>query len=133
MLLAAMAWSPLFWFGLRLLGLHRFRSWLIRDRISGQGNSSQDEIIRVAGLVNIAARRAPFPSTCLSRSLLLTWILRRRGVGTDMRIGVRVTQGILDAHAWVEYAGMPINDRPDIAREFAPFSEIPSPGDFRSS
>ena len=73
--------------------------------------------------VNAAARYSPFPATCLSRSLLLGWLLRRRGIATELRIGVRLTNGMLDAHAWLECEGLPINDRPAVAREFTPFDQ----------
>lgn len=131
-LLAAMARLPLFWLGLHVLGLRRFQAWLQRDAPAIESSLSFDEIVRIATLVNIAALHMPFPATCLTRSLLLGWMLRRRGVASQLRIGVRLTQGALDAHAWVEYAGIPINDRPDVVEQFAPFAEILSPGAFQS-
>jgi len=131
-LLVAMAWLPLFWFGLRILGLRHSQDWLHGDNVAGESKLSHDDIVRVARLVNIAARHVPFPSTCLTRSLLLIWMLRRRGVATELRIGVRLTPGALDAHAWVEHAGMPINDRPDIGGQFAPFAETLTPSSFQS-
>ena len=123
-LLAAMAWLPLFWFGLHVFGLRRFQNWLQHDRPSVESALSQDEIVRIATLVNIAARRAFIPTTCLTRSLLLRWMLQRRGVASQLRIGVRMNKGNLDAHAWVESAGIPINDRPDVGEQFAPFAEL---------
>ena len=76
---------------------------------------------RIGRLVNIAARRGPYKATCLGKSLALWWLLRRRGVAAELRIGVRLNEGVLDAHAWVEHAGVPINEQPDVAEEFAPF------------
>ncbi len=131
-LLAAMAWLPLFWLGLRLPGPRRFKAWLQREDPPIESSLSLDEIIRIGTLVNIAALYAPFPATCLTRSLLLGWMLRRRGVASQLRIGVRLTQGALDAHAWVEYAGIPINDRPDVGEQFVPLAEIVPPGAFQS-
>lgn len=78
----------------------------------------------LAEAVNIAARHTPFPATCLTRSLLLDWLLQRRGVTSDLRIGVRLTEGALDAHAWVEYKGIPVNDLPYVASQFASFGEL---------
>jgi hypothetical protein len=131
-LLAAMAWLPLFWIGLHVLGLRRFQAWQQRDNPPTESALTQDEIVRIATLVNIAARHVPFPATCLTRSLLLRWMLQRRGVASQLRIGVRMNQGILDAHAWVEYAGNPINDRLDVGEQFTPFAEILPHGAFRS-
>jgi hypothetical protein len=131
-LLAAMAWLPLFWLGLRVLGLRRFQVWLQRDNLPIESCLSLDEIVRIATLVNIAAQEAPVPATCLTRSLLLGWILRRRGVASELRIGVRLTQGVLDAHAWVACASIPINDRPDVGEQFAPFDKLLPLGAFQS-
>jgi hypothetical protein len=123
-LLAAMAWLPLFWLGLRVLGLQKFQARLQRGNVPAEHRISHDEILRIATLVNIAALHGLFPATCLTRSMLLGWMLRRRGVATQLRIGVRMTQGSLDAHAWVEYAGVPINDLSDVGEQFASFAEI---------
>jgi hypothetical protein len=123
-LLVAMAWLPLFWLGLRVLGLQRMQRWLQRGKPPVGSSLSFGEIARIAALVNMAASQAWIPATCLTRSLLLGWMLRRRGVASQLRIGVRINQGILDAHAWVEYAGTPVNDREDVGEQFSPFAEI---------
>jgi hypothetical protein len=34
---------------------------------------------------------------------------------------VQLADGHLLAHAWVEYAGHPLNDAPDVAERYAPF------------
>lgn len=120
-LLAAMAWLPLFWLGLRCFGLQRLQAWLQRPTAASAGSLTRAEIARMGALVNSAARWAPIPATCLTRSLLLGWMLRRRGVASQLRIGVRLVQGTLAAHAWVEYEGVPINDQPDVGQQFAAF------------
>ncbi len=81
------------------------------------------DIQKLGELVNTAARHVPFPATCLTRSLLLVWLLNRRGVSSDLRIGVRLTQGVLEAHAWVECGGIPVNDRVEVIRQFEPFGD----------
>ena len=57
-----------------------------------------------------AAAHAPFPSACLTRSLTLMYLLRRRGVPAELKIGARLQNGTLDAHAWVEHDGIALND-----------------------
>ena len=124
MLLAAWLWLPLFWLGLRVLGLQRFQARLLKTP-AGSAHSLTLPIIGALGeAVNIAARHTPFPVTCLSRSLLLGWLLHRRGVASGLRIGVRLTQGKLDAHAWVECDGIPVNDRLDVSAQFASFGDL---------
>ncbi|MBE0621754.1 MAG: lasso peptide biosynthesis B2 protein [Burkholderiales bacterium] len=131
-LLAAMAWLPLFGLALRILGLRRLQAWLQRGSPGVDIERSFDEIVRIATLVNTAGLRLPLPPTCLTRSLLLGWLLRRRGVASQLRIGVRLAEGAVEAHAWVECAGVPINDRPDVGERFAPFAEILPAGAFHS-
>jgi hypothetical protein len=120
-LLAAVALLPLFWLALKCFGLRRLQAWLLRPPPATNASLSMNEIARIAALVNSAAGLAPIPATCLTRSLLLGWMLQRRGVASQLRLGVRMNQGKLDAHAWVEYAGAPINDQPDVGQQFAAF------------
>lgn len=76
----------------------------------------------VARIVNLAAGSGPVRATCLRRSLLLWWLLRRDGIETVVKVGVhRGGDGALDAHAWVEYLGLPLNDTDDVADRFIPF------------
>lgn len=125
-LLAAWVCLPFFWLALRILGLPRLHTWLHRSLIVIQpsGSFALDAIRAQAEAVNIAARHSPFPATCLSRSLLLSWLLRRRNVASKLCIGVRLTHGALEAHAWVECDGVPVNDLPDIAAQFASFGDL---------
>ena len=123
-LLAAWLWLPLFWLGLRVLGLPRFQAWLLKAPARSALSLTLPVVSALGEAVNIAARHTPFPVTCLSRSLLLGWLLHRRGVASSLRIGIRLTQGKLDAHAWVECNGMPVNDRPDMVSRFTSFGDL---------
>jgi hypothetical protein len=61
-----------------------------------------------------------FPGNCLSQSLTLSWLLRRRGLEPTLRLGVRLLEQKLDAHAWVVYDGRVLNDTQDVAERFTP-------------
>ena len=123
-LLVAWLWLPLFWLGLRVLGLPRFQAWLLRAPARSAHSLTLPVVKALGEAVNIAARHSLFPATCLTRSLLVGWQLRRRGVASKLRIGVRLTQGMLDAHAWVECEGVPVNDSPDVNAQFASFGNL---------
>ena len=123
-LLAAWLWLPLFWLGLQVLGLPRFQAWLMKTPARLALSVTLPVVKNMGEAVNIAARHTPFQVTCLTRSLLLGWLLHRRGVASDLRIGVRLTHGMLDAHAWVECEGIPVNDRPDVNAQFASFGNL---------
>jgi hypothetical protein len=64
-------------------------------------------------------RRIPYARTCLPRSVALWALLRRQGIDSEVVIGVRPGGAPLDAHAWVERAGVPLNERPDIVASYS--------------
>lgn len=66
------------------------------------------------------ASRVSFPHVkCLHRSLVLHKWLRSEGLPSELRIGVRKHGDELRAHAWVELAGIAVNDEP---QALVPFS-----------
>ena len=72
----------------------------------------------VARLVNAAA--SVLRAHCLSRSLVLSHLLRNRGILTEIRLGVsKLSEEGLSAHAWVELNGLPINDGVDVSERYA--------------
>ena len=75
-----------------------------------------------AGIVNAVADRGPYRANCLKRSLALWWLLRRRGIASEVRIGVRTGDSGFEAHAWIECDGVIINDRTALVRQFIPFA-----------
>lgn len=121
--LAALMLLPCFWLALRVLGLRRLQGWLHTPASAGS-NSDLGEAQRVARLVNRAAQQPWVPATCLSRSLLLQWFLKRQGIASQLRIGIDKTATVFKAHAWVECAGVPVNDQPNIAQHFAAFPPL---------
>ncbi|MFP8781180.1 lasso peptide biosynthesis B2 protein [Hydrogenophaga sp. RWCD_12] len=122
-LLSAWCLLPLVWLALWTLGLPRLQ---VRMMARAPGAGAPD-LVRARDLgraVNIAASLTPFPVTCLTRSLLLGWMLSRRGMASELRIGVQLSQGVFKAHAWIECEGVPVNDRADVAADFAPFDDL---------
>jgi hypothetical protein len=115
---------PLFWLGLRVLGLARFKAFLARGSYPAPASLTQSGVQSTARIVNIAARCGLFRAPCLPTALFLQWFLRRHGVTSHVRIGVRIVAGTLEAHAWVESEGIPINDRADIALSFPPIADF---------
>jgi hypothetical protein len=126
-LLVSLVLLPLFWLGLRLAGLQRFQAWLDRFPLARRAPLIQAEAAALGVAVNRAANLILGPATCLTRSLLLRWLLRRYGTTSDLRIGVCFEQGKLAAHAWVEIDGIPMNDRPEAVARFAAFDQPVAP------
>ncbi|ROZ66375.1 lasso peptide biosynthesis B2 protein [Ramlibacter sp. WS9] len=130
---AAMLLLPLAGLGLRLFGLARMQTLLRVKRPLAQASASLLEIQSMGKLVNMAAKQSPFPATCLTRSTLLAWMLARRGIPCQLRIGVKLDEGAFAAHAWVEWQGIPVNDKPDIATRFHAFESPEPPSAFQTS
>jgi len=59
------------------------------------------------------------PGNCLSRSLALFWLLRRNGHEAELHLGVSLAEGAFAAHAWIELAGIILND-PALAKRYTP-------------
>ena len=117
---------PVVWVGLRAFGLPRTLAWAVVARPNEQINDPRVPTQASVGrLVNIAARYGPIRAACLVRSLVLIRMLRGRGVTGTLQIGVRKgASSQLDAHAWVEYEGIPVNDHPNVAKDFSVFDAL---------
>ena len=62
-----------------------------------------------------ASRLHPVPMLCLPRSLALARMMARRGEPCEVVIGAQPLNDTLDAHAWVEQRGTPLNSPADSA------------------
>ena len=88
---------------------------------AGEGRSTRFvEAQRLVRVSNVLLRFWPFNSRCLQRSLVVLWLLRRRGIAAELKIGVRWEEVALLGHAWVEVAGRPVNDTAAHCAEFRP-------------
>ncbi len=60
------------------------------------------ELIDLQRAIRRASRKTLFNSTCLIQAFTARWMLRRRGIRSDVYFGVLPHKGRkLDAHAWV--------------------------------
>jgi hypothetical protein len=112
MLLTLEAWTEFAYTD--LLMTRGFRSvWRVIGRTRVRAVSPAPATIpAVVSAVQTACILYVKPAYCLQRSVVLTRLLRRRGVAADLVIGCRMPP--LAAHAWVEVGGEVINDdRPD--------------------
>lgn len=76
---------------------------------------------RTARLISSASLYSPVAVKCLPRALVLWWLLRRSGIDSELRIGVRKQQEKFEAHAWVELFGLALNGQVDDGERFIPF------------
>ncbi len=113
--------------GLRLLPFQTVRGLLARfegnARSADASLSDSETTGRVVWAVDAASRTLSL--TCLPRALAAHTLLARRGLASELRIGVTRTPGSpLQAHAWVEDAsGILIGNLPNLAH-FKPFAHL---------
>ena len=124
--LQAIVSLPLVRIGLKTLGYQRIRRLLSqvgRLQATPQGKQGDiDNIARAAAkMVHRAAQTRIGRANCLPRSLTLWSLLRSQGMDSDFCLGVKKNSRTIEAHAWVEYHGTPLNEGPDVSQQFAPF------------
>lgn len=92
----------------------RARLWLRRSpdlsppviRGSTPTLDRRDPIVRSVARSVVRASRFVPAATCLAQALAARDLLARRGIGTDLRLGVaRGADGRMTAHAWLEDRG----------------------------
>ncbi len=120
--IAALLLLPVFSAALRLAGGNRLPSALASGLAQRSGGVPL-EPERTAMLVGAVAGRLPLRPTCLVRSLFLQWLLQRQGLRGHLKVGVRFSRGVLEAHAWVECDGRPVNELPAVCAQYHAFSE----------
>lgn len=89
---------------------------------------------QMAESVRVAARLLPSQPACLPRSLVLTRMLRRRGINSALCIGVAKGSAprSLASHAWVEIADCAVAEPIDPSKNFqvVPLQDAPLNGLF---
>lgn len=112
LLLIALGGLPLVASGVYVFGYKRMGTLLAgaETRSMQVSESRRAEAERVAAAVRRAARHGLHRGTCLSRSLLLWSMLKRRGIAAEIRFGVRPDNTAMEAHAWVEQDGHSLDD-----------------------
>lgn len=78
-------------------------------RHHGSEQHTPEAIARVVWATNAVSRRLPAFGTCLVEALAAHAMLRRRGLPSEMRFGVRTSgsqAASIVAHAWVECGGV---------------------------
>ena len=116
--------------GLRLAGFRPWKALLVWfapsrtaaiDSADPRAAAALDSARAIARLEQAAARRLFFRTNCLEQSLVLWWLLKRRGLDGEMRFGARKEAGRFEAHAWVEVGGVALNNAGEGHLHFVPF------------
>ena len=81
-----------------------------------------ESIASIIHTVRLAVRYSPW-SNCLRKSLVLWYLLRCRGLNSELRIGMRRQDGVFQAHAWIEHQGQVLNDIQGIRQLYSTFAK----------
>jgi transglutaminase superfamily protein len=123
--LRAMFLLPFVSLSLRWLGFRATQAFLqklLSLTASERGSSTPAERPTVtAHLVNSADHYGFIHASCLAKSLTLWWLLERQGIASHLRIGIRKENEKFEAHAWVERAGLALNEPEEHHRHCAAF------------
>jgi hypothetical protein len=115
------------WIGLRLIGFRRWERVLavfaptVNTTGPAQSASVRESALLIGRMQEAASRNLFFHANCLEQSLVLCWLLRRRGIDAVLRIGARKESERFEAHAWVELDSQVLNDASAEHRHFVPF------------
>jgi len=73
---------------------------------------------RIQKLVYLASRLHWLKMTCLIKACTLQKMLSRRGIPSELRIGMNRSGAAISAHAWVEVMGQAVGEPEDIGEKF---------------
>ena len=126
LLFEALLLPPAILLGFKLLGVSRTQGFLRRwasSQSSGKEFAAEPQrgIALALQAQRLARRKARVGDTCLVRSLTLWALLLRRGVDTQLRVGIRKTGTSFEAHAWLELRGEPLNESPSVVGTYQAF------------
>jgi hypothetical protein len=115
---------PLISFSLRLRGFRKTQASLqkflpsLNDALHAAARESTNLTVR---MVRAAVRHSVGHPTCLEESLALWWLLGRKRIAAELRIGVRKQGDKFEAHAWVEREGAALNEPEALHEHYAAF------------
>lgn len=103
--LEALLWMAFFQGSLALFSFRRVTAWRERfARVRSASGEPREWIRRVRYAIRRANGRVP-GAKCLADAFTAQVMLARRGVTSELKIGVKKEGDALDAHAWLEREG----------------------------
>jgi hypothetical protein len=117
-------WLTATWFALRLIGFRRWSGFTERRAIFVNPAANSPQLLEarnITRLLSAAANHLFVRTNCLEQATALCYVLRRRGIPAGVRFGARKESAGLEAHAWVEHVGIPLNEDRGEHLHFLPF------------
>lgn len=109
---------------LRALGFYRLMRWISHSTwVRGDPEPMVSVTVGLLGRrIAEAGAILPWRARCLEQSVALYLMLRFYHLDARLRIGVQPFGFV--AHAWVEYAGQPVNESDEVLRKVVVFPEL---------
>ena len=127
LLLSAMILLPLVALSLRLKGFKQTQDSMRRFismelNLTAPNEAEMEKARIVARMVAVAAGHGAYKANCLKQSLVLWWMLARRGIKSEIVFGVqKESVNNFNAHAWVECNEVNLSDSEEVQLKFASF------------
>ena len=112
LLLEAAWWLTLMAGALRVAPFKRIVGWFGLAPASGVpsvAGSPEQNALTIGWAVRAVAARTAWTSTCLAQALAASQMLRRRGIGSALTLGVALApekDARMEAHAWLQHRGV---------------------------
>jgi hypothetical protein len=112
---------------LRVYSLDRFLGLITPSPKCHDGSISQLAVDRIIGLgvLLLKRNRLFLRNTCLKRSLLLYYFLRKNGIEVKIHFGVQKRAGYLAGHSWLTRNGNLLADEGRFGEAFTPIASYP--------
>ena len=127
-LLQALVLLPLTAAALHTIGFRRWKSFLSifashKNPLARVTAESLQSARRTARMVAAPAKEGIVHGKCLEQSIVLWWLLLRKRMPAELRIGARQSEKGFEAHAWVEVEGNIVNDTENVLHDYVPFKK----------
>lgn len=129
LLISAMILLPSIRLSIKFSGFKKTYNRVVASPVNIQTielNKAQiDEAQQITRMIDIAAAHGLYRANCLTRSLLLLRMLKKRNIPCQLMIGTNEggnsDKNNFGAHAWIESEGKVLNDQSDISTRFKAF------------
>ena len=105
---------------LKLISFNRISQVLSRrSSVTSNNRDNLTTAKMTASLVYRVANNLPVHSTCLARSVVLSYILQSQNIPSEIVIGVQKSPDLaFSAHAWVQVDEIPLQQSSDVGAEY---------------
>jgi hypothetical protein len=115
---------PLVELGVRTIGFKRVFNLLNRFPEKTSDATEKTKLFNKHGFhMHLFQRNFPYLGRCLARSLTAWFLLKKKGIETELKFGMKKENGELLAHAWIEYEGVPLRTDSTAHNEYVAFTD----------